>query len=171
MGLATLLTARPQVYAMGTNYVSKPTAGELSQSIQLLPAGSGLTRRLALMSEPLSQYERAFMSALRKIHDQWVESALDALASPEALPLWVSEQQAFRSVSATLADAGSRDAIGRVLSEVLSGTLHSTLACLDGASNLPHTDSLSLSGPDGRAFRRHLHEYAFEFLPLPADES
>jgi len=30
--------------------VSKPTAGEMSPSIQLLPAGSGLTRRYALVA-------------------------------------------------------------------------------------------------------------------------
>jgi hypothetical protein len=33
------------VFAVGPNYVSKPTAGDGLQSFRLLPAGSGLTRR------------------------------------------------------------------------------------------------------------------------------
>jgi hypothetical protein len=121
------------------------------------------------MSAPLTDQERAFLSALAGIHRSWSVAAGDVLEAPAA-PAWVEDAEGVAILRQALTAPEAREAMRALMSQVIGGVLHSVLATLDGDSNAPDTENLSVSASNGAPFRRFLHEYLYEFVPLSGDE-
>jgi hypothetical protein len=121
------------------------------------------------MSRPLTDHERAFLSALADIHRSWSAAAEDALEAPNA-PVWVESAEGVAVLKEALAAPEARKALGALTSQIIGGVLHSVLVTLDGDSNAPDTANLTVSDSDGVPFRKFLHEYLYEFVPLPGAE-
>jgi len=121
------------------------------------------------MSTPLTDYERAFLAALAGIHRSWSGAVGDALKAPSA-PAWVEDKKGLAIVANALAAPEAREAMNALISQVIGGVLHSVLVTLDGDANVAGTENLSVSAADGTHFRKFLHEYLYEFVPLPGDE-
>ncbi len=62
-------------------------------------------------------------------------------------------------VAQQLPDQQSKDAFATVVSELLSGLIHSTLVALDGGTALADTTIVSISDSEGYEFKRFLHEF------------
>jgi hypothetical protein len=118
----------------------------------------------------LTAYERAFLSAVAGVHASWIGAGREALEDPQ-VPVWVDKPAAVEVLRNALASAEEREAFRSLLTQVIAGVLHSTLVCIDGGSNAPGIDGLSLVGPDGVAFRKYVHEYLYEFISPPGDDS
>jgi hypothetical protein len=121
------------------------------------------------MSDALSDHERAFLSALAGIRRSWSKAVAGALETPGA-PAWIDEPDRLAVLKQSLATPEAREAMCALASQVIGGVLHSVLVTLDGDSNAPETEDLQLSAGSGLPFRKFLHEYLYEFIPLPGDE-
>lgn len=98
---------------------------------------------------------------LKEIADSvlhWKSTALAAL-QPEAIdPTWAMYPDAFRQIASLLREDSSRDAIEKVLNDVLLGFAHSMLVTLDGGSELADRVRLTIIDQYGNVLSNNLHE-------------
>jgi hypothetical protein len=102
--------------------------------------------------------ELALLKDLSTAKDSWTASAADGISNPHSA-MWIDNHEAWSKLSASLPDAESRDAFVAVVSELLSGLVHSMLVTLDGGSVLAETTLVSIQDDNGYEFKRFLHEF------------
>jgi hypothetical protein len=122
------------------------------------------------MAVELTSHERAFLSALGGIHRQWVAAAGEAV-SAESIPVWVDDSERIAVLRQALSTPEAKQAFVVFVSELIAGALHSTVVCLDGGSNQPDTEQITVAGADGEAFRKYLHEFIFSFVAIDKNET
>lgn len=106
--------------------------------------------------------EIALLKDLALAKSSWTSAAAEAIAAPEDA-VWVENAEAWSKLSACVQAPEAKEAFIAVVSELLSGVLHSALVSLDGGSALADTTTLSVQDADGYQFERFLHEFWPEY--------
>ena len=106
--------------------------------------------------------EIALLKDLALAKSSWVSATAEAIKAPREA-FWVENNAAWSKLSEYLQCSEAKEAFVAVVSELISGVLHSTLVSLDGGSALAETTSLSIKDADGHVFKRCLHEFWPEY--------
>ena len=104
----------------------------------------------------LEPNEIAFLKDLALSKDSWVAAAREGVTEPSQL--WFENEQAWKALAANLQTREAKEAFERVVTELLSGLVHSVLVTLDGGTQLAESTLLSITDGEGYEFSRHLHE-------------
>jgi hypothetical protein len=101
--------------------------------------------------------EIALLKDLALARSSWTSAAAEGLSNPNAI--WIENQEAWSTLSACLQREGSTEAFTAVVSELLSGLIHSVLVSFDGGTALAETTILKIEDEEGHEFKRFLHEF------------
>lgn len=110
--------------------------------------------------------EIALLKDFALAKSSWVSAAEEAIATPEDV-VWAEDAEAWSKLSECIQTPEAKEAFIAVVSELLSGVLHSALVSLDGGSELAETTTLSVQDADGHEFKRFLHEFWPEYSHAP----
>lgn len=110
----------------------------------------------------LHSSEIAFLKDLALAKSSWTSAAAEAISNPQSA-VWIENAEAWSKLSACAQDPEAKEAFVAVVSELLSGLVHSALVSLDGGSALAETTTLSVQDADGYTFKRFLHEFWPEY--------
>jgi hypothetical protein len=102
--------------------------------------------------------EVALLRDLALAKSSWTSAASEAISNPQA-ERWIENEQAWSKLSSLLRDSDSHDAFVAVVSELLSGLMHSVLVTLDGGSALAESTLLTVQDEKGHEFKKFLHEF------------
>ncbi len=106
--------------------------------------------------------EVALLKDLALAKASWVSAAADAIEAPKD-SVWIENTEAWSRLSGYVQCPEAKEAFVAVVSELISGVLHSALVSLDGGSALAETTILSIQDADGHIFKRFLHEFWPEY--------
>lgn len=110
--------------------------------------------------------EAAFLEELARTKASWTSIASKTIANSQD-PSWSEHSAEWEQLSRCIRDAGAEAAFEKVIAEILSGLIHSTLVTLDGGTVLAETTLLTVRDDEGHEFKRFLHE----FWPEYADQN
>ncbi|RVT84905.1 hypothetical protein [Inhella crocodyli] len=105
--------------------------------------------------------EIAFLLDLAAAKASWKAAAAAGISNPSAV--WIENANAWSKLSECLKQAGATENFVEVVSELMSGLLHSVLVSLDGGTSLAETTLISLRDEEGHEFKRFLHEFWPEY--------
>lgn len=111
----------------------------------------------------LRHTETAFLTELAAIRDYWLNASLEALSKDDGSLMSGQDPEPWMRLGQTLRESGQLEDFEAVVNDAFCGAIHSFLASLDDASALADVTLLTIIDDEGKAFRRHLHEYSPEF--------
>ena len=106
--------------------------------------------------------EVALLQDLATAKNWWKSAAAEGISEPRAAQ-WIESTEAWSKLSECVAKAGANEAFVDVVSELLSGLIHSVLVSLDGGTSLAETTLITLQDEEGYEFKRFLHEFWPEY--------
>lgn len=112
----------------------------------------------------LHSSEIALLEDLALAKSSWTSAAAEAISNPQSA-VWIENAEAWSKLSTCVQDSEAKEAFVAVVSELLSGLVHSTLVSLDGGTALAETTTLSIQDAEGYTFKRFLHEFWPEYDP------
>jgi hypothetical protein len=106
--------------------------------------------------------EIAFLQDLARAKETWLAGAAEAMSDPTKVA-WSQDSAAWSKLASCVHAANAEEELQSVLSELLSGLIHSVLVSLDGGTVLAETTSLTVRDESGHEFKRFLHEFWPEY--------
>lgn len=104
----------------------------------------------------------AFFEDLAQALDYWVDTVVQAVASPQDGTTWMEAREPVERLNEAL--GGRVDELRPVLAEGMRGLLNSVLATIDGGTASADVGHLELTDADGRALAHGLHELFVDHL-------
>ena len=101
--------------------------------------------------------EAAFLGYLAQARATWTRAAFEGIQNPSAT--WIDNSHAWSTLSKSLQTDASKAAFAAVVSELLSGVIHTSLVALDNGSSLADATLLTLQDQNGHEFKSFIHEF------------
>ena len=112
----------------------------------------------------MSTTERDFFEQVAKTYDVWLAGAIEAIENPEAGSRWSENVESYRILAKVMSGSTEKEAIRKVIRELLAGQLFSLFVIFDGGSALSDVTSLSIVDGSNERFPDGLHERFVEYL-------
>jgi hypothetical protein len=129
----------------------------------------------ALLAGRMTELLSAVLEDVAGAADRWRDTAVAAVADPDADLSWVDDAEPYRRLGAAVRQAGAAEDLRAVLDETIRALVHDLFAVMDGATRSAEIGRVYLVDEHHEELATALHEafvsHLFETGRLPAEQS